>query len=339
MATIPVSLMTTQEAQPCTERVARLRDAYFTYRPAICLERALSYTRSYRDTEQLATPVRRALALGRVCEEKSVTILDDELIVGMPAFQPRGAVICPEIAWRWLRATSSTPSPRASRTPTTSARSRRRCCATRSSPTGTAARWRSTTWPTCRADTRAIAVRDRDHRRRAQVGERTGRVLAGLRQHPAEEGLRAASPRRRGERMAALDPRRPGRLRQDPLPRVGRHRLRGGARCSPCGTRTRPSGWPPRRRTPERARRAAARSRHVCRRVPWEPPRTFHEALQLIWFGQVLLLLEENAPSYSPGRMDQYLYPLLRRRPGGRAAHAAQPPRSCSSACGSRWPA
>ena len=92
----------TGQPGPSTERVARLREQYFTFRPAICLERAISYTRSFRETEGRATGVRRALALKRVCEDKSVTILDDELIVGMPAYQPRGAVICPEIAWQWL---------------------------------------------------------------------------------------------------------------------------------------------------------------------------------------------------------------------------------------------
>jgi len=99
-----VAWQTEREPGPCSERVARLRERYFTFRPAICVERALAYTRSYRETEGLATGVRRAAALKRVCADTSVTILDDELIVGMPAFQPRGAVICPEISWRWLKA-------------------------------------------------------------------------------------------------------------------------------------------------------------------------------------------------------------------------------------------
>ena len=99
-----VAWETEREPGPCSDRVARLREHYFTFRPAICVERALAYTRSYRETEGLATGVRRATALKRVCTEKSVTILPDELIVGMAAFQPRGAVICPEISWRWLEA-------------------------------------------------------------------------------------------------------------------------------------------------------------------------------------------------------------------------------------------
>ena len=59
---------------------------------------------------------------------------------------------------------------------------------------------------------------------------------------------------------------------------------------------------------PERAaelERVAA----ACDWIAEEPPRTFHEALQLIWFAQMSLMMELNAPSYSPNRMDQYLYP------------------------------
>lgn len=38
------------------------------------------------------------------------------------------------------------------------------------------------------------------------------------------------------------------------------------------------------------------------------PPETFHEAVQLAWFLFVILQMESNASSFSPGRMDQYLY-------------------------------
>ena len=50
----------------------------------------------------------------------------------------------------------------------------------------------------------------------------------------------------------------------------------------------------------------------VCEWVAVNPPRTFHEALQLIWFSQIALYMEANAPSYSPGRMDQYMYPFYK---------------------------
>ena len=45
----------------------------------------------------------------------------------------------------------------------------------------------------------------------------------------------------------------------------------------------------------------------ICRKVPMNPPETFHEALQAAWFVHMLL---HSTLSYTPlGRIDQYLYP------------------------------
>ncbi len=51
---------------------------------------------------------------------------------------------------------------------------------------------------------------------------------------------------------------------------------------------------------------------HICRKLASDPPETFHEAVQCAWFLSVLLQMESNASSFSPGRMDQYLYPYYR---------------------------
>jgi len=47
----------------------------------------------------------------------------------------------------------------------------------------------------------------------------------------------------------------------------------------------------------------------ICKKLADSPPETFREALQSVWFLFCLLHLESNASSFSPGRMDQYLYP------------------------------
>lgn len=48
----------------------------------------------------------------------------------------------------------------------------------------------------------------------------------------------------------------------------------------------------------------------VCKAVAWEAPQTFREAIQLIWFIQVVLQIESNGHSLSYGRLDQYLHPF-----------------------------
>ncbi len=48
-------------------------------------------------------------------------------------------------------------------------------------------------------------------------------------------------------------------------------------------------------------------------RVPYLPARNFPEAVQSIWFIQLILQIESNGHSASYGRMDQYLYPYLQK--------------------------
>ena len=47
----------------------------------------------------------------------------------------------------------------------------------------------------------------------------------------------------------------------------------------------------------------------VCNLLSEYPASTYQEALQSIWFLFVILQMESNASSFSPGRIDQYLYP------------------------------
>ncbi|MEP0767122.1 MAG: glycyl radical protein [Fimbriimonadia bacterium] len=52
----------------------------------------------------------------------------------------------------------------------------------------------------------------------------------------------------------------------------------------------------------------------VCRHVPANAPRDFHEALQMYWFVHLGVITELNTwDSFSPGRLDQHLLPFYRR--------------------------
>lgn len=47
----------------------------------------------------------------------------------------------------------------------------------------------------------------------------------------------------------------------------------------------------------------------ICQNLQNRPAQSFHEALQSTWFLFVVLHMESNASSFSPGRLDQILYP------------------------------
>ena len=90
-----------------------------------------------------------------------------------------------------------------------------------------------------------------------------------------------------------------GRRRRDPLRRTPR---RNGA-----------ERWP--RRKAIRARRAELEKiAEVCRHVPAHAPRDFREALQAYWFVHLGVITELNTwDSFSPGHLDQHLYPFYQR--------------------------
>ena len=46
----------------------------------------------------------------------------------------------------------------------------------------------------------------------------------------------------------------------------------------------------------------------ICSKVPYEPAETFKEAVQSVWFIQLILQIESNGHSLSYGRFDQYMY-------------------------------
>lgn len=47
----------------------------------------------------------------------------------------------------------------------------------------------------------------------------------------------------------------------------------------------------------------------ICEKVPYEPAASFREAVQAVWFIQLILQIESNGHSLSYGRFDQYMYP------------------------------
>ncbi|WP_333649336.1 glycyl radical protein [Lacrimispora sp.] len=51
----------------------------------------------------------------------------------------------------------------------------------------------------------------------------------------------------------------------------------------------------------------------ICHKLSEQAPETFHEAVQSLWFLFVILHMESNASSFSPGRMDDYLWEYYER--------------------------
>jgi formate C-acetyltransferase len=285
-------------------RIARLRGQYFTHMPSVCIERALAYTEVFRETEGEPLVVRRAKGLKRTCETKTILIQNDELIVGNAGRKPRAGVLGPEMSNFWFDKELDTLSTRP-QDPYLVDEEQKALFRERIYPY-----WQGKTviehWlKRVPADTRALGYETGVIDVEIKTESGPGEIALGYGEILLPKGWGGVR-RWAEERLAALD-------LADPASDEKRSFLEAVIiSAEAMGILARRHAVAARElaqtASPQRAaelERVAA----VCDRVAEEPPRTFHEALQLIWFTQMSLMMELNAPSYSPNRMDQYLYP------------------------------
>jgi len=83
-------------------RVQSVRQELIDAVPEICAERALLITESYRETEGQPNVLRKARALEKILSEMSIFIEDGQLIVGNQASKLRAAPIFPEYSIDWV---------------------------------------------------------------------------------------------------------------------------------------------------------------------------------------------------------------------------------------------
>jgi pyruvate formate-lyase/glycerol dehydratase family glycyl radical enzyme len=87
-----------------SERISLLRERVLSTKPSVCTERARFYTQVYSENENKPVIIKRALALEKTLKEMTIFIDEGELIVGNQSSGNRAAPIFPEYAVDWLPA-------------------------------------------------------------------------------------------------------------------------------------------------------------------------------------------------------------------------------------------
>jgi pyruvate formate-lyase/glycerol dehydratase family glycyl radical enzyme len=267
------------------------------------VERARYTTQSYRSTEGLPIPVRRGRMLLDLVRQMSIAIYPHELIVGNRSLLPRMGVIAPEGAVDWVdRELETLP--------------------TRS--------------------------QDRFQISQEQIRELREEVFPYWRGRTLEDIVAARLPTdvKTAMRGKVFTLNQTDHAQGHILPDVESWLRLGviGLREKVLAARARPEAQSPEQQAfydatlialqaahefmmryanlaLELARQAGDQQRRnelkqiaeICRWVSEQPPRDFWEALQSLWFLFVLLQIESNASSFSPGRFDQYMLPYLER--------------------------
>jgi formate C-acetyltransferase len=305
--------MTTQTTPPelrndlslPTARIQRLREAWKQAEPRLCIERAAIYTRSCREGGGDSPMVRSARAFREVCRAIPVHIYPDELIVGNPGAERRSGSVDPELSWKWIEAELEDFQTRTQDPYQVTAEQKRRLREEifpfwkgRSLEEAYLGRLpQETAWVT--VDTGVV---DNDSKWRAYVGETTPdfqdivflKGFEGIRLEAAAR-LAELTPTDRGQ-LARMEFYKASMLSCEGIIELGRRHAREAERMA--GMETDPV-----------RREELAQIAQCCSRVPAQPPSSFREALQMVWFVQVGRVLSENAVALNLGRLDQYLLP------------------------------
>jgi formate C-acetyltransferase len=289
------------------ERINRLKKEVLNTVPELDLENAKILTESFMETEGQPLVLRKAKAFRRQCQDKTVKIWDDEMIVGHSGSKKRAGILNADTCWSVLDDELETISTR-KYDPFILTDKDRKIFTETIKPY-----WKGkSSYEQWQAqipyDTRVLrdcGVIYIDRKAVRGFGETT----AGY-EWILNEGIEGIEAKIIGLKDN-LDITRPGDYEKDyyleSLLIVAEGMKTLARRYSEEAERLANN-----ERDPDRKSELLEISR-ICSKVPAEPAETFNEALQSLYIYQICIFMEQNAASYNLGRMDQYLYPYYKK--------------------------
>lgn len=284
-------------------RIQRLKDDLFKALPEIEADRALLLTESYRQTENQPIIVRRYKAFEHILDHLPITIREHELIVGSNTKTPRGAQIFPEFSFDWIESEFDTFEKRLADPFFISEETKEKLSEVFTYWAGKTTSELATSYMD--ASTK-LAMTHHIFTPGNYYYNGVGHVTVDY-ELILQEGLEAIIekakealnnyPKSKGDynkRKIFLE----SVIRSQEAAiryahRYGELAEEASQNCA-CDIRK---------------KELQEIAKH-CKHVPGKGARNFKEACQSFWFIQMLLQVESNGHSISPGRMDQYLYPF-----------------------------
>lgn len=288
-------------------RVQMLINSFFKNKPSLCIERAVIFTDVFRETEGEPIIIRRAKAFKRYCLDKKIKIISGELIVGSAASKPRAAIFCPEHATGWLiEELDELPTRHQDPYEVTE---EKKCMLRGSIFPYWKGKCTSDYWlKHIPAIVKEIAVKtgiiDVEIKTQSAPGE-----IAPYYEMLLRKGFNGIK-KEAEQFLSKLDYSNP-----EHYPKINFYQasilciegiIKLAERYSERATKQMNV------ESNQSRKLELQQIAEICKWVSGNPPRTFWEALQLIWFAQIGCYIEGNGPSYSPGRVDQYLYPYYK---------------------------
>jgi len=287
-------------------RVQRVLDQYLRTDRNVCPDRAAIITKVYRELEGEEIHKKRALALKRILEEMSISIWDEELIVGNLAGGRRDAPLYPEFSWEWIVEELDDWKTRVADRFFVQQATKKRM------------REIIPWWKNRTVRERALAmmppevIESFEHGMFAvgnYLNSGVGHVIGDY-EKAITWGYRRIIDEIKAK-MGQVDYVDPKNVRKRFLYESMIIALEAGIAFA--------------KRYAELAEKMAAsekdeprkkellRIAEICRKVPEYPAESFYEAVQSFWFTHLIFWIESNGNSVAPGRFDQYMYPFYER--------------------------
>ena len=288
-------------------RIHSMKDRVVGTRPEMDLENARIMTESFKETAGEPLCIRKAKAFRRQCQEKTIKIWDKELIVGCSGSKMRGGIICADTCWSVLDDELETISER-KYDPFYLREEDKEMFLKEIKPywvgRSTYEAWLKQIPEDCRElrDTGQVYIN-----RKAVRG--WGETTAGYRQ-VIEEGIESIRDTIR-ERKEKLDSTVPGDIEKEDY--LNALLISAEGICELAERYAKEAERLAGEETDETRKEELLKIASNCHRVPRYPARNFYEALQSLYIYQICIFMEQNAASYNPGRMDQYLYPFYKK--------------------------
>lgn len=288
-----------------TERIRKAKDAYVNDMPSISYERARIWTESYKKTEGQSAVIRRAQAFKDVCEQLCVTIFEGELIVGAIGEFRKCGILTPEFSWSWVDREMDNFSTR-EQDPYQMTAEQRAFVRENIFPYWKGKSVEEAFLARISPETAKVGVDtgivDTDSKWRQSVGEITPDYKDGLFTKGWQGIIDECKEKLSHVKLTDAD----GTEKRDFYQSVilcGEGMITLGKRYAEEAARL------AKKETDTVRRQELLVISDICSRIPAQPPKTFQEALQMIWFYQWGGIIMENPLSLNPGRFDQYMYP------------------------------
>jgi pyruvate formate-lyase/glycerol dehydratase family glycyl radical enzyme len=289
-----------------SNRSALLKERLLTVTPEIDFERAELVTESYKETEGMPIIYRRAKALEKILEKMVIRVGDNELIVGNHTPKPRSSPIFPEFSYAWIEAEFERLAKRKGDVFLISDECKEKLSTVFKYWAGkTSQEYAANLMPPEAKAAQANGVFTVGNYFFLGVGHICvdyGKVLEkgylGIKDEATKElttlDLTSSDDLKKAQFLKAVV------IVCDAAVNFANRFADLAAKQA---------------KTEKDGNRKAELEEiaEICRRVPAHPAQNFHEALQSFWFVQLIIQLESNGHSISPGRFDRYIYPFFQK--------------------------